>query len=507
MSLRARIVLVFATALLAALALAGHLGERYADRALERALGDRTLDMARSVAEELALTPATPSAEVADVIGDILDSRRSVRSAELAIRRTRREFDVLTWEPGQEDATVATTGPRELPARASVALLPGTSPRVWTAHVPVRTPDGRAFAELTLEASLPELEAIAASERRVFLIVAGIAAVAVAVLYTGLLGRILVRPLTRLAGAMSEVESGGTSVEVPETGRRDEIGVVARGLRSMLGRVSRFNDELRATVDEAVADLAQKNRELEEANQLLVEARRTLTAREQLAALGQLSGTIAHELGNPLNAINGHVQLLARSPTCPPDVREGLGIVHGEVARMTAIIRRFLDSARALSAEPQRVDVRALIDEALSLSLPVEARSRIDLTLDVARDLGPVRLDPLLVRHVLTNFVSNAVDAMPGGGSLTVRARRAGDQVAFSVSDSGRGITPDERKRIFEPFFTTKPGGKGTGLGLAISRELANAHRGRIEVESEPGAGATFTLVVPAPADGAAAVG
>jgi signal transduction histidine kinase len=88
---------------------------------------------------------------------------------------------------------------------------------------------------------------------------------------------------------------------------------------------------------------------------------------------------------------------------------------------------------------------------------------------------------------------------MPRGGHLTVRARRAGDQLALSVSDTGGGIAPDTRKHIFEPFFTTKDPGKGTGLGLAISREIAGALRGRIEVESAPGAGATFTLLFPAP--------
>jgi signal transduction histidine kinase len=88
---------------------------------------------------------------------------------------------------------------------------------------------------------------------------------------------------------------------------------------------------------------------------------------------------------------------------------------------------------------------------------------------------------------------------MAGNGRLTVRARRAGDQLALSVTDTGHGIAPDARKHIFEPFFTTKEAGKGTGLGLAISREIAAALRGRIEVESSPRAGATFTLLFPAP--------
>jgi signal transduction histidine kinase len=273
----------------------------------------------------------------------------------------------------------------------------------------------------------------------------------------------------------------------------------------MLGRVRGFNRELQDRVAEATADLAAKNRELAELNELLIDARRERSAQERLAALGQLSGTIAHELGNPLNAISGNVQLLVRDAACPPEVRDQLRVIEAEVKRMTSIIRRFLDSARALVPRPEPVQLGALVDEALSLNVSAEARHRIEVRRDVPADLGPASIDPSLVRHVLGNFISNAVDAMPAGGSLTVRARRAGEQLALSVTDTGAGIAADTRKHIFEPFFTTKEPGKGTGLGLAISREIAGALRGRIDVESAPGAGSTFTLLLPAPPPAASA--
>jgi signal transduction histidine kinase len=167
---------------------------------------------------------------------------------------------------------------------------------------------------------------------------------------------------------------------------------------------------------------------------------------------------------------------------------------------MTSIIRRFLDSARALTPTPEPVDVGALVEEALSLTVSAEARERLAVRREVPADLGRAVTDPGLVRHVLTNFVSNAVDAMPSGGTLTVRAARIGPQLALSVADTGAGIGAEERRRIFEPFYSTKPAGRGTGLGLAICREIAGALKGRIEVESEPGRGSTFTFVVPAPA-------
>jgi signal transduction histidine kinase len=328
-----------------------------------------------------------------------------------------------------------------------------------------------------------------------------VSAAVVALLFTFVLGPMLVRPLSALAAAMARVESGAPGpASIPGTTRSDEIGVVARGLDAMLARVRNFSSELQSRIDEATADLAAKNRALAELNDLLVAARRDLTAKERLAALGQLSGTIAHELGNPLNAMSGRVQLLARDPACPPGVRGELVALGNDVRCMTALIRRFLDSARALTPAPQPVDVAALLTEALSLSLSADARARLDVEVDVPGDLGPAITDPGLVRHVLTNLLTNAVDAMPAAGRLAVRAARDGALLALSVSDTGAGISPEERRRIFEPFYSTKPPGRGTGLGLAICREIAAALKGRIDVESAPGRGSTFTLVVPAPA-------
>ena len=108
-----------------------------------------------------------------------------------------------------------------------------------------------------------------------------------------------------------------------------------------------------------------------------------------------------------------------------------------------------------------------------------------------------MRCDPGLLRHVLGNLISNAVDAMPEGGTLTIRASREGHDVSVAVDDTGVGIEPEQKRRLFEPYFTTTPRGKGTGLGLSISREIASALRGRIEVESAPGQGSRFTLTFP----------
>ena len=509
MSLRLQITLLFGAILVATMAIAATLGVSTARQAVEEVVRERTVEVARSIVADLDLAHGAAQTLDQDGIADRLAAtmplHRGVKTAELLLARrpkaTRLEVTRIVFGPGGLEVTLDTReGPLPVPKGVSTSDEE-EGVRVATAEVAVRDAAKKQIGLLHLEADVSYAKQISERLRSVFLWVTTAATVVLAILLSSVLGPMLARPLSRLAEAMGRVESGALAAPpVPGADRTDEIGVVARGLEAMLARIKNFNAELQSRIDDATADLAAKNRALAELNDLLVAARRDLTAKERLAALGQLSGTIAHELGNPLNAMSGRVQLLVRDPLLPPAMRDELAALEGEVKRMTTIIRRFLDSARALTPAPEPVDVAALVDEALSLSLSAEARARLHVHAEVADDVGRAVTDPGLVRHVLMNLVSNAVDAMPQGGRLTVRAERRGAQLALAVADTGEGIANDERRRIFEPFYSTKPPGRGTGLGLAICREIAAALKGRIDVESEQGKGSTFTFVVPAPA-------
>src|SRR5256885_14768421 len=151
----------------------------------------------------------------------------------------------------------------------------------------------------------------------------------------------------------------------------------------MRAKIGGFKEGLRARIAGAPAELTRKTRALEELNELLVAARRDLTAQERLAAVGRLAGTIAHELGNPLNAVSGHVQLLARRPDLNEQARSQVQIVSGEVQRMTQIIRRFLDQTRGFTPAAETVEVEPLVDEALDLTLGTEARAKIQVQREV----------------------------------------------------------------------------------------------------------------------------
>jgi signal transduction histidine kinase len=504
-SLRLQLTLLFGVILVVTMTVAATLGSATAQRAVEAVVQERTVEVARSVVADLDLAHGAFKTldhdAIASRLAEAMPLHRGLKSAELVLLRNGKlEVSSIEFGAGGLEISLETrSGP--MPAPQPVRIEEDEGGRVATAEVSVRDLAKKQIGLLHVEADVSYAKEIAEREQVVFLSVTAVSAIALAVLFAFVLGPMLARPLSQLAEVMARVQSGGPAAPpVPGAGRSDEIGIVARGLDAMLARIRNFNAELQSRIDEATADLAGKNRALAELNDLLVAARRDLTAKERLAALGQLSGTIAHELGNPLNAMSGRVQLLARDPACPPEVRDELRALDGEVKRMTAIIRRFLDSARALTPAPEPTDVAALLDEALSLSLSAEARERLEVVRDVPEDLGRAVTDPGLVRHVLTNFISNAVDAMPSGGTLTLRAERLGTQLALSVGDTGAGIGGEERRHIFEPFFSTKPPGRGTGLGLAICREIAGALKGRIEVETEPGRGSTFTFVVPAPA-------
>jgi signal transduction histidine kinase len=243
----------------------------------------------------------------------------------------------------------------------------------------------------------------------------------------------------------------------------------------------------RARADEAVA--------------ALIEAEAQLVRREKLAMLGQLAGSVGHELRNPLGVMANAVYYLDMVQTdAADDVREYHGILRTQIALAERIVADLLDFSRTRAPQVETVSVARLVEDQLArLPLPPDVR--------VVRDLPDadltVRVDPVQVGQVVYNLLLNAVQAMDGGGGvLTVRARGEGVVVHVDVADTGPGIPAGFEQKIFEALFTTKA--RGIGLGLAVSRTLAEANHGRLAVASRPGAGATFTLTLPA-REGAAA--
>jgi signal transduction histidine kinase len=313
------------------------------------------------------------------------------------------------------------------------------------------------------------------------------------------LERRVTRPVAALVAGMRQGEDGvlGARVEIDRGG---EFGFLARAFNRMLARIEDLTAGLEARVRRATHDLEEKNRELQEANEKLWQAQREVGRSERLAALGQMAATIAHELGTPLNSILGYTQLLLREEPSPEQAAK-LAIVESQVQRMIEAIRSVLDRTREHRRSP--VVVRPLVEEALGIVSGRLAGRNIVARNDVPEDLPAVPGDPGALRQVLLNLLTNAIDATPAPGAITVRGEvlaangRRGPSIEIAVHDSGHGMTPEELQRAFEPFYTTKAPGRGTGLGLAIVDHIVRAHAGRVVVETTPGQGTTMRVHLP----------
>jgi signal transduction histidine kinase len=226
----------------------------------------------------------------------------------------------------------------------------------------------------------------------------------------------------------------------------------------------------------------------------------TLRRTESLALLGKLAAGVSHEIRNPLGAIMLHMDLLEEElqdllPERPAQITEPLAEVRTQLARLDDLVQDYLSLARIASLQREPTDMGAFVDTFLQEVAPQVARCGIMLRREGATSLGSVALHTNTFRRVLLNLVQNALEAMPQGGTLTLRGWQTASRVHLDISDTGTGIPADQLAQIFEPLYTTKP--TGTGLGLYMVREIVAAHDGKIRVTSHIVSGTTFTITLP----------
>ena len=236
--------------------------------------------------------------------------------------------------------------------------------------------------------------------------------------------------------------------------------------------------------------------QLAEANRNLQEAEAAVRRSERLAALGQLSAGLAHELRNPLGTIRASAEMLARQiPADNPVAAELVGYIQSEVDRMNALVTRFLEFARPLELKPVRAELSEVIDRAIAQLERHSPPFDVAVYKNYAPDLPPFEFDPELMERVVYNLLLNAAQASPPGAAITVKTRLVEGNAEIAVIDRGEGIPPERQEVIFNPFVTTKP--DGVGLGLAIVSKIVDLHGGTITVESEPGKGSVFRVYLP----------
>ena len=232
---------------------------------------------------------------------------------------------------------------------------------------------------------------------------------------------------------------------------------------------------------------------VEERTKELKDAQEELVRKEKLAFLGQLSGSVGHELRNPLGVISNAVYLLNTIHNDGDETtKEYLDIISSEVQNSEKIITDLLDFSRTRSPEIDKVNVSEMVDGVLKRR---PSPNGVRITKEIAENIPAVYVDPRQVGQVIDNLIANAYQAMPEGGELKIKAEEIKKKVILSITDTGIGISKENMKKLFEPLFTTRA--RGIGLGLSVSKGLIEANGGQIRAKSKEGSGSTFTIILP----------
>lgn len=215
----------------------------------------------------------------------------------------------------------------------------------------------------------------------------------------------------------------------------------------------------------------------------------------RLAAVGELAAGVAHELNNPLTSILGYSELTLAETSPDNPSRQDLQTIADEAQRARDIVQNLLSFARQTTSEGQPANLNRIVQETLAVMRHLLEKSGTAVEEEYAENMPPMVADEKQLKQVFLNLVTNALQAMPQGGTLSVRTIRVGLEVAVSITDTGVGIPEETKKRVFDPFFTTQP--SQVGLGLSVSLGIVQEHGGRITVESQKGQGSTFTVWLP----------
>ncbi|MBI2306206.1 MAG: cache domain-containing protein [Rhodocyclales bacterium] len=311
--------------------------------------------------------------------------------------------------------------------------------------------------------------------------------------------RDIMTPIASMNRTIGRIERGEVAARVGDTDSRDELGRLAAEFDRLLDVLDEKRNELQRWANELDCKVTERTQELEAANAELRQTQRQLVTSEKLAAIGELTAGVAHEINNPVAVIQGNLDVLREvlGPGAEP-VRQEIRLIDEQVHRIRVIVTKLLQFARPgeFAGYVEAVDVNAVFADCLVLAQHHLGKRNIE----VVRALHAterVQINRQELQQVLINLIVNAVQAMPEGGTLTLASADWQEEgcrgVRLAVRDTGAGIPPEDLARVFDPFFTTKKN-QGTGLGLSISHSLIKRYGGSITADSAPGRGAEFSV-------------
>jgi len=370
------------------------------------------------------------------------------------------------------------------------------SPSCSTAACHAHPATQKILGVLDTNLSLKATDANLAEVRRQMVVYTVLVLLVTSALIALFIWKVVHGPLKALKEGTEHVASGDLGYQLPiETS--DELAGLADSFNTMIRQLRDAQAEIEAANKGLEGRVAQKTLELNRAYEQMLQV-------EKMASIGKLAAVVAHEINNPLAGILTYAKLLKKQYAREGGEKQAetlssLDLIEQESRRCGEILRNLMTFARSNPMNYEPADLNAVVDRSVRLVHHQLELGGVELHLDLALDLTPVRCDPAQIEQVVVSLMMNAIDAMRGGGNLTLRTRRTPDSsaVQIQVQDNGVGIPADLLPNLFEPFFTTKERGHGLGLGLAISRNIVERHQGRIEVASEPGRGSLFNITLP----------
>jgi two-component system, NtrC family, sensor kinase len=490
-TLATRLALSVALSVATVISLVAMAGAYVAGRQLEADLRETARVTAVALADEIALRTEPPAREaLLPILLNFLNAAVDLNAISV--------FDVAADGPRLVVSTFEFASPPDSVVRQAIA----GNDAVWSSPrggiVTVAVPISRDDAVVGAVAVSISLRAIAQLRRTAGLValVGILVAIGGITLLIHLRARqLILEPLATIRRAMAQAHGGNLSAraEVPHD---DELREVANGLNAMLAELEDLHQTLTDRVASKTEELRERNAQLVRSYESMLQLRDTAARAQELAAVGQTMANVAHQIGTPLNLASGHAQLLQRELT-DSALQRRLTIVQEQIERVASAVRDLLQRARP-RPDARRVDVVAMLNRIADATRVRLSAAQVTLALRVPADLPAVTADDTQLELAVLNLITNALDAMREGGTLTLQGAVADGEVRIEVTDTGGGIAPAILPHIFQPWVTTKSAGEGSGLGLSITHDVVTRLGGTVTVSSEAGRGATFVITLPA---------